>query len=59
MINAVVASCVSQEPFFSWSRCESCNGIAGDRYDVTYRETLDGEIETAAVCPDCMVDLCG
>jgi len=24
------------EPFFSWSRCELCNGLAGDRYKYNF-----------------------
>lgn len=58
-LKAVVANCESVDPFFSWEPCENCGDtLGGNRYDITYRETLDGDIFTAEVCPDCMVALC-
>jgi len=59
-LNAMVASCKSQEPFFSWSSCEECGDTkGGNRYEIEYRTALDGGKFTAEVCESCMVDLCG
>jgi hypothetical protein len=64
-LNAIVASGVPAddqgtiEAFFSWSPCEECGkSLGGDRYSITYRETLDGDILEANVCEECYVALC-
>jgi hypothetical protein len=47
------------EAYFSKQACENCGAhLAGDRYDITYRETLEGDILEASVCQDCFVSLC-
>ncbi len=64
-LNAVVASAKRDESrnveaYFSRQRCDECNSqLAGDRYDIIYREELDGELHEASVCADCYVKLCG
>jgi len=60
-LNVVVASPKDSEPesYFSWSECEHCDGIAGNRYDIIYREELAGDIYEASVCPDCFATLVG
>ena len=68
-LGAVVASGVEQqdgqgdpyiEPYFSWYPCENCGAVlGGDRYDIQYRETLNGDLYEASICPDCYTELCG
>jgi len=48
---------------FSWSKCESCGGLAGDRHAVHYQSDpmvfggVDGQIISghANVCVDCLM----
>ena len=62
-LNAVVASTTDyncDESYFSKYPCDECGDtLSGDRYDISYRETLTGPIYQASVCIDCYVDLCG
>ena len=64
-LNAMVASAYREndddpiEPYFSWGGCDDCDTrLGGDRYDIVYRETLDGELLDATVCVECYVALC-
>lgn len=58
-LNAVVANCNTDDPFFSWQACEECgNTVGGDRYEIVYRETPKGDLFSAEVCEDCMIALC-
>lgn len=61
-LNSIVASPKDwdPEPYFSWQPCENCGDpFGGNRYDIIYRETLDGEILEASVCEECYMRLCG
>lgn len=43
------------EPNFSWSKCPSCGGLAGDRYPAHYWNddgTITGHVD---VCQDCLM----
>lgn len=63
-LNALVCSPVQDEAgnteaYFSRQTCENCGDhLAGNRYDITYRETLKGDILEASVCQDCFISLC-
>lgn len=47
------------EPYFSYCDCDNCNtNLGGNRYDVTYRESLNGELYEATLCEDCFIGLC-
>ena len=60
-LNAVVCSIANDfiDPYFSWQPCDNCNSkLGGTRYDIIYREKLNGEILEASVCEDCFIILC-
>ncbi|MGB2826182.1 MAG: hypothetical protein WBC49_06060 [Thermoplasmata archaeon] len=61
-LRAMVASPALEpnEPFFSKGQCDECDTrLGGNRYDIIYREQLDGEVLEATVCEDCYITLMG
>jgi len=61
MLNAVVASPMlsESEPFFSKGPCENCDTeLGGLRYDIIYKEKINGPVHEATVCADCYCKLC-
>ncbi len=43
------------EGYFTWSRCECCGGIAGNRYDCNgYNPTTKEVCGPYSVCTDCV-----
>lgn len=48
------------EPYFTWRRCDACQGLPGDRYEVTGYLNLEeakageGNLYTLEICPECL-----
>jgi Tfp pilus assembly protein PilV len=42
------------ESFFTWSRCECCAGLPGDRYEASGFNPTTKEIMEYQVCSDCI-----
>ena len=42
------------EPYFSWSTCDCCGGLPGDRYDANGFNRATKEIHEFSVCADCI-----
>lgn len=50
--DALEAGTVVDESFFSWSKCDTCNAVAGDRS--VAHGTIDGKLQHFHVCDDCL-----
>ena len=53
----------NDEPYFTWRKCDNCNGLAGNRYEVegyiSLEEARQGEdnLYTLELCEECFYEL--
>ena len=61
-----LVSCKNDEPYFTSRRCDNCNGLAGDRYEIEgYLNLSEAQTEknkgdnlyTLELCSDCYQEL--
>jgi hypothetical protein len=53
-INCLSIKGACSESYFSWSPCEVCKGLAGDRYDCIGYNEETRECYDYQVCSDCL-----